>query len=151
MTEKREENLNKALRLFICTERLHHSVFDRRASQFGLHRSQHRMIMRLCKAGKAMTQKELANIMEISPAAVAVTLKRLEDDGYITRKESLKDSRANEIQVTEKAKQLAVESEKVFKSIDNTMFEALDDKELEHFTACLEKMQKSLREMEVKL
>ncbi len=151
MTKKREETLTKALRLFICTERLHHSVFDRKASQFGLHRSQHRMIMRLCKAEKPLSQRELATAMEISPAAVAVTLKRLEDDGYVIRKESEKDSRANEIQVTEKARQLAGESKKVFKSIDDKMFESLDDAELERFAACLEKMQKSLKEMEGKL
>ena len=148
MTKSRENNLAKALSLFIHTERLHHSVFDRKASQFGLHRGQHRMIMRLCCAEKSVTQKEIAAEMEISPAAVTVTLNRLEADGYVVRKESEKDSRANEIAVTEKAKKLAVESKRVFKAIDNKMFEQLDDTELAMFTACLEKMQKSLKELE---
>lgn len=149
MTETREERLGKALKLFICTERLHHSVFDRKAAQFGMHRSQHRMLMFLCRKGNPMSQKELAEAMEISPAAVAVAIKRLEEDGYVIRKASENDSRVNEIHVTEKAKSLATESRRVFKNIDDTMFETLDDDELSLFITCLEKMQISLKNMEV--
>ncbi len=149
MLNKREEQLSRAMKLFICTERLHHSVFDRNAAQFGLHRSQHRMLMFLCKGDRTVSQKELAEAMEISPAAVTVAIKRLEEDGYVVRIDSEKDSRVNEIYVTEKAKKLASESRRVFKNIDDTMFETLSDTELTQFIACLEKMQASLKNMEV--
>ncbi len=149
MTKKREERLGKALKLFICTERLHHSVFDRKAAQFDMHRSQHRMLMFLCRACHPMSQKELAEALEISPAAVAVAIKRLEEDGYVVRKSSDTDNRVNEIHVTDKAKSLATESRRVFKEIDNAMFETLSDEELSQFIACLEKMQASLKNMEV--
>ncbi len=149
MLKNKEERLGRALKLFICTERLHHSVFDRKATQFGMHRSQHRMLMRLCRNGQPMSQKALAEAMEISPAAVAVAIKRLEDDGYVVRKDSEKDSRVKEIHVTDKATSLANESRRVFKNIDDTMFEAFSDEELEQFISCLEKMQTSLKNMEV--
>lgn len=145
MQENKNAALEKAIKLFICTERLHRCVFDRKASRFNMHRSQHRMIMHLTRKNKPVSQKELAAEFEISPAAVAVACKKLEAQGYITREASPADNRVNNLLVTEKGKELADESLRVFSSVDMAMFSGLTAEELECFITCLEKMQHNLK------
>lgn len=142
-----EETLDKAIKLFIHTERLHRCVFDRKAVRFGLHRSQHRMLMLLCRKQAPVSQKLLAKELEISPAAVAVALNKLEELELITRKPSEGDSRVNEITATEKGRSLAEQSRKVFFEIDKAMFAGLDEQTLENFIFCFEKMQENLKSM----
>lgn len=145
--ESYENTLDKAIKLFIHTERLHRCVFDRKAVRFGLHRSQHRMLMLLCRKQDAVSQKVLAKELEISPAAVAVALNKLEELELITRTPSDEDSRVNEITATEKGRNLAEQSRKVFCEIDKAMFVGLDEKTLENFIFCFEKMQENLKSM----
>lgn len=148
MENKGSENtLDKAIKLFIRTERLHRCVFDRKAVRFGLHRSQHRMLMLLYRKQTAVSQKDLAKELEISPAAVAVALNKLEELELITRKPSHEDSRVNEIAATEKGRGLAEESRKVFMEIDKAMFAGIDEQTLETFIYCFEKMQQNLKSM----
>lgn len=142
-----ENTLNKAIKLFICTERLHHCVFDRIAARFGLHRSQHRMLMLLSRKQQAVSQKSLAEELEISPAAVAVQLKKLESMGFVTRVAAEEDSRVNNITVTEKGRALTEESRRVFFEIDKAMFADIDKNTLESFISCFEKMQDNLKSM----
>jgi len=142
-----ENTLNKAIKLFICTERLHHCVFDRMSARFGLHRSQHRMLMLLSRKQQAVSQKRLAEELEISPAAVAVQLKKLEAMGLVTRVAAEKDSRVNNITLTENGRALTEESRRAFFEIDKAMFADVDEKTLESFIACFEKMQYNLKSM----
>lgn len=143
----KENSLDKAIRLFIRTERLHRCVFDRKAVRFGLHRSQHRMLMHLSCKCRGISQKHLADEMEISPAAVAVALKKLEGLGFVTRCSSDGDGRVNNIMITEKGRELTEESRKVFREIDKAMFEGIDENTLQNFVACVEKMQENLKSM----
>ncbi len=147
MSGSREATLEKAIKLFICTERLHHYVFDRKISRFNMHRSQHRMILHLSRKNAPVSQKELADEFEISPAAVAVACKKLEAQGYITRTASETDNRVNELLVTPKGKALAEETKRFFYGMDLEMFKGLSEEELKTFTACLEKMQENLKNM----
>lgn len=142
-----ENTLDKAIKLFIRTERLHRCVFDRKAVRFGLHRSQHRMLMHLSCKPSAISQKHLADELEISPAAVAVALKKLEDMGFVARTSSDDDSRVNNITITDKGRELTEASRKAFREIDVAMFEGLDKQTLESFIACFEKMQENLKSM----
>ena len=139
-----DATLEKAIKLFICTERLHRCVFDRKVSRFNLHRSQHRMLMHLNRKNAPVSQKQLADEFQISPAAVAVSCKKLEALGFISREVSQNDNRVNNLTVTQKGKELAEESKRVFNGIDTAMFAGLTVKELKGFVSCLEKMQVNL-------
>ncbi len=141
----REAALERATKLFFTTERLHHCVFDRKVACFNMHRSQHRMLMHLCRKNGPVSQKELAEEFEISPAAVAVACKKLEAMGYITREAAENDNRVNNLRVTDKGKELAEASKRLFGSIDTAMLEGLSKSELEGFISCLEKMQNNLK------
>ena len=75
----------EAMGLLLLVTRLHHSEIERRIASLGIHHSQNRMLLRLSCGDGTNSQRELADAMNISPAAVTATLKALEREGYITR------------------------------------------------------------------
>lgn len=102
MTNEKKET--SVLRSFILTDRMHRRLFESKMAGIGIHRSQHRVLMYLFKhLPDAPSQKELAEHFDISPAAIAVTLKKLENAGYITRAALENDNRVNTVIPTEKA------------------------------------------------
>ena len=87
----------RAVGLLIRVMRRHHACVERRIGDLSIHHGQHRMLMKLaCRQGDIPSQKELAEIMGISPAAVTATLKKLEREEYIARSMTDEDNRRNE-------------------------------------------------------
>jgi Transcriptional regulators len=71
-------------------------------SPYNLHFSEWGVILTLMEKG-AMTQRELASYLHIEPSAVSRTLGRLQNKGYIKRKEGV-DRRERQVLLTELAK-----------------------------------------------
>ena len=140
------ETARRTVGMFIKTDRLHRKAFENLVKGLGIHRSQHRMLMHIAK-DSGMSQTELAAHLEISPAAVAVAIKKLEADGYIERKPAENDSRFNEIKITKKGRDIVNVSERHFKNIDIAMLDGIDEDMLEGFMECLEIMQKNLKSL----
>lgn len=135
----------KVIQEFIRTDRLHRQLVEARiTNDVGLHRSQHVMLMHLSHAKEPPSQKELACHFDISPAAVTVTLNRLECGGYITRSNPEGDNRSNRIAITEKGRSAVQCSEELFSRIDSTMVAGISKEQLAVFLQTLETMQKNL-------
>lgn len=132
----------------IQTTRLHRNVIERFAASINLHSSGHRMLMYLSLFDKIPSQKELAQHFDISSAAVATTLKKLEADGYIERNKN-QDIRYNEISITKLGKSTAAETEKYFRYVDTAALKGVSDEELDLFVKLLDKMQENLRNSEI--
>ena len=143
------EKPQNAVHGFIYTHRMHRRTVDKAVVSAGieLHRSQHMLLMHLHRSGESFSQKELAEHLGISPAALAVKIKRLENDGLIVRKKTENDSRANAVSITEKGKEILDKTHKLFLGIDKRMISGIDDSELKVFERCLGKMQKNLQEI----
>lgn len=133
-----------AIHLFIRVSHMHHAAIEGRVSKLGFHHSQHRMLMHLARYEHIPSQKELADAMGISPAAVATTLKRLEKEGYIARTVTDEDNRRNEIRITDAGIAAVGESRALFEAVDRRMFSGLTEEELKTFTALLERMRDNL-------
>jgi len=131
--------------MFMKTDRLHRKAFEGLVSRLGIHRSQHIMLMHLAK-DEGMSQKALAEHLQISDAAVAVTIKKLEAGGYIEKRASENDGRYNNIKITGKGREIVSASEKFFTAVDLAMTKGISDEMLECFVLCLEMMQKNLCE-----
>ena len=133
----------------MCADITHRKAIERWATDAGMHRSQHRMLLYLSKKESSPSQKELAEKFDISPAAVAVTLKKLESDGYIERGKCSEraDSRYNEIKITEQGRQATIQSRKYFQHVDTEAFRDFSDEELELVTSLLSRMQQNLRDI----
>ena len=139
-------DINKVIEKFIATDRLHHTLLEKQVSKGSLHRSQHHFLLYIYKSGRPLTQKEIAEHFEVSPAAVAVALKKLENSKLVIRDASKEDMRCNRVRVTEKGIKTLQETKTLVDKVDSNMFKDFSAEELTLFYQCLEKIQKNLSE-----
>ena len=131
---------------FMHINRMHHKQAEKMLSKTGVHRNQHMLLMHLYRTNEAPSQKELANCFKISPAAVAVSLKKLENEGYILRNTSENDNRYNEITISEKGKGVVDMSKEILDSLDERSFGNLNSEEKETLAFLLDKVIDNLKE-----
>lgn len=140
----RKDKFKQCMHLFMKCNRLHHALVETKVSALGLHRSQHSMLLTINFNGN-ISQKELAKRMEISPAAVTVTLKKLEAQGFIERAQSEDDSRVNNITVTEKGRDIICQTGAIFEEVDEKTFAGFSEEELEEFLSYLRRVSSNLK------
>ena len=136
--------LKDVVHLLIRAVKMHHCLVEAQVSGLGVHHSQHRMLMHLSKYEKIPSQKDISDALRISPAAVAVTLKRLEKDGYIERSMTDEDNRRNEIRITDEGRRMVEVSRCIFEGSDGVMFEGLSHEEISSFASMLERITQNL-------
>ena len=129
---------------FLAALKLHNALVESRINKLGLHRSQHQMLCTI-KYNDHICQKDLAGHLEISPAAAAVTLKKLESMGLVERCSCNDDNRMNTIELTQKGEDIVVKSGELFTAVDNATFEDFTNEDFETFEALVEKMKKTLK------
>lgn len=113
----------------------------------GLHRAQHRMLMTLSDC-PVTSQIELANILEVSAATVAVSLKKLEKGGYIQKTQQEQDSRVRFVELTEKGRGVVEESKEIFHQMDAKLLEGFDKEQLEVLQSLLGQMYRNAKNIE---
>ena len=134
-----------AARMLIRLMRRHHACVERQISDMGIHHSQHRTLMQLARRQEDIpSQKELAEIMGVSPAAVTTILKKLEKEGYVSRSATDEDNRRNEIRITEEGLAKVTESRAFFEATDRAMFEGFSPEEMEQFVSFIRRMDRNL-------
>ncbi len=143
------ERVRHATMLFMATTHRHRRVVDKFVVEdLGISNSQHRLLMHLYRTDCTPSQTELAHTFEVSSAAIAVALKKLEKSGYIRRCSAIDDSRYNEITLTDRGLDLVQKTYHMFTAADVAMFESFSESELENFITCLEKMKATLKAIE---
>ena len=125
----------------------HKSAIDQYVDETRLHKSQHRLLMSLAALGDRVSQKKLADYLNITPAAVAVTLKKLEKNGLVTKTISDEDNRFNNVTITEKGKKIVKESQKVFQNTDDVMFKDFTEEEILQLEGFMDRIQKNLSDV----
>lgn len=92
-----------------------------------------------------ITQSELRNKIGSEASTVSNMLRKLEQDGIVYREKSQTDSRATNIYVTEKGKQLRKPVEQMWKEHEEKLFTGLLDEELLLLRRLLLQMEENLR------
>ena len=144
----KEEKYRSIMGKLMTVMRDHKSVVDSYVDETKLHKSQHRLLMTLSRLGNNVSQRDLAEKLNITPAAVAVTLKKLEKNGLVGRKIAEKDNRFNEVVLTDMGKKIVKESHKVFKYADEKMFDGFSNEELDAFEAYVDRIKANLEKEE---
>ncbi len=134
------------MKLLIFISQLHRRKMDDLFRGTGLHRAQHRMLMTL-STREFNSQSELAAALEVSTATVAVSLKKLERDGYIRKSTKEKDSRANFVQLTEKGRKVVADSREIFEYIDRESLRGFGEQDISLLCQFLERIYDNLSEI----
>lgn len=138
------ENTKQLVHAFIAASKMHHRAIENAVRGMKIHHSGHRLLVYLSRCEIMPSQKEIAARFEISPAAVANSLKKLEKDGYITRTTDNGDTRCNRIAITEKGRSILDESKTLFEAVDEKMLEGLNENERTLLFSCLSRMKQNL-------
>ena len=142
-----ENKLALAIEMMIRTDRMHKALIDSRVKEIGIHRTQHRILMNLARCEKLPSQKELAEQLDVTPAAVTGALKKIERDGYVERTLG-HDNRYNELRITDKGRELVKLTRQLFSETDISIFEGFSDEELDSYISSLEKLQANIKKQQ---
>ena len=123
----KSEEISLLLREFLMYHRINHQRF---LEDLDLYYGQPILLMHLYDKGEA-TQKELAGYLNCSPAAVAVSIKRLERKGLLEKRVDNTDMRYNKITLTEEGKKRALAARAGLDRIDRRCFDGFLQDELD--------------------
>ncbi|UKS27844.1 MarR family transcriptional regulator [Paenibacillus sp. HWE-109] len=107
--------------------------------EYEIGRGQHIFINALYRED-GLTQEELADHLKIDKGTTAKALKKLEEQGYITRTVSEKDKRCNEVHLTDKALLIKEDVRKVLTDWRERLTYGMSDEEKALALTILEKM-----------
>ncbi len=121
----------------------HRRALDQASLKTGLCRSQHHLLMSVSRM-RLSSQKELAARLDLTPAAVTQSLKKLEKGGYVRRVTDPSDNRCHQIDLSEKGEAVLRQSIEIFHRVDTEMFAHCSAEEKQILLRCLDKMYESL-------
>lgn len=119
----------RVLDLFRQTDQMLKRVLSKKVEHTGLYRSQHRLLMYLGRHPDC-SQTAIAEKMDISPAAVAVSMKKLEKAGYIRRQSDAEDNRINHVAITDKGKEAINNSFVYFQEVEDALCGGFTEEEI---------------------
>lgn len=105
------------------------------------------ILMTLCHAeghGKPISQRELARMLRLSPATVAVSLQNMEKCGYVLREVDPNDARRNLLSLTPKGRDAVDQCGNAFQAVDEQMLSGFTPEEQEQLGAFFIRMLKNL-------
>ena len=126
-------------------DRYHKTLIDAQVSRLGIHRSQLQMLMHLHFCKEVPTQEKIAKTMEISPAAVAATLKKMEAAGLVERGVRKENGREKEVRLTPEGEEIVNISFELFDAADNVIADGFSDKELDNLEKYLDRVTDNLK------
>lgn len=121
----------------------HRRILEQRMKGTGVYRGQHQILMILSEHSNT-SQKELAQRLFVSTATIAVSVKKLEKGGYITRLVDQEDNRANRLCLTEKGRDMVIYSQQYFRNVEVQMFDGFEEKELSAMAGYLDRIYENL-------
>ena len=138
-----QETYKRINQRLMCIDRRRRQIGESAMAELDIQPSQHFVLVWLKHMGRAASQAKLAQMMQVSPASVARSLKNLDRDGYIARSGGA-DSRCNEIAITPKGEGVLSQSLELFQDMDARSFAGFSPQELAQMDALLEKYLENL-------
>ena len=125
------------------TARVMRRDFDRRASALGVTRAQWRVLLRL--GGTAdVRQVDLAEALDVEPITLCRMIDRLEDAGLVERRKNEIDRRAWNIHLTDKAKPLMQELQRLGDQFHEDVLAGVSRRDKQHALAVLGRIRSNI-------
>ncbi len=112
--------------------------------QLGLHYGQPLMLM-IIQDHQPLYQKDLASHMNVTPASVTVSLKRMEKNGWLTRIADREDQRCTAIRLTPKGEELACRCKEEIDKIDRERYVGFSEEEMAQLADFYRRMNANLQ------
>lgn len=117
----------------------HRGVVQEYLDQLGLYVGQPRFLFQLYR-NPGMTQRDLSLALKLSKETVSVTVRRLEQAGYLERVSDPNDKRSRLLYLSEQGEVLMPELTENFNAINERMFSKLDPYEIKTLESLYKKM-----------
>ena len=130
--------------LFVDIHRFLSRNFEAKVGHLGLTRVQLRVLFTLDRAGGGISQTELADLLEMEKAPLGKIIDRLEDGGWVVRKNHPKDRRAKLVSVTSKIDRFADQIATAAKATFAQMLQGVRQSELKELIARLDRLKRNL-------
>jgi DNA-binding MarR family transcriptional regulator len=135
--------LRELVRQLISISVIHRCQITRSAAKVGLYFGQP-SILQYVIDNPGCSQKDLAEANHISPASAAVSLKRIEKAGLITRTPDADDSRKNHLHVTPKGMDALKQFRKICDTTDKEMFKGFSQEDMDTLHSLLTRLHDNL-------
>lgn len=136
-------DLRNIIRQFNLLSCVHRYYISKASSNCGVYRGQPPIMDYLTEHGES-TQRDIADALRISPASVAVSVKRMVKAGLLEKTADENDLRFNKIKMTPKGKAVNRACCEEFGSIDRQMFTGFSEEELGQFSEYLRRIYDNL-------
>ncbi len=127
--------------------RLHAKRADRFMERFGLYRGQ-AILLKILSEKDGLTHSEIAEKLEISPAAATKVIKRMDALHYVWRQPDPTDERISRVFIQEEGAAVVQQIENTFEQIDQILLSHLTPEEQRTLIQLLWKVYNSLLEHE---
>ena len=125
--------------------RLRRTVMDRKMKPMGITRSQWWVLTNLSRhEGDALTQVELARLLDVGKVTVGGLIDRLEENGLVERTPDPNDRRVRRITVSPKGRKLVDEMQAVALELNNQSMVGVSEQEKKVLVDILSKMKENL-------
>ncbi len=111
--------------------------------ELGLGPGQPRLLANLAGHG-TVSQKQLAEWLEVDPSAVCRMLDTLERGGFVTRRADRTDRRADAVGITEKGRRAVEEWQRIGRDVDRQILRGFSEEEIRQFAGFLERVRGNL-------
>lgn len=127
-----------------CFFRLRRRTMQRYFQSIGMFNGHPHLLFHI-RRQPGITQKELADHMEIAPATVAVSIRRLESAGLVQRQGDDKDKRVVHLYLTDKGVEMDEQCRRGRDFMMNTLYQGLTPEEQDTLYTLLGKMHQNLQ------
>ncbi len=128
----------------------YNACMQKTLAKYGLYPGQPQMLFGIREL-QSPTQNELAAYLNVSKASAGVSLRRLEQAGFVKRVRDKKDTRCVRIALTQKGNEYARWCDIDFEMIFTTMLEDFEGEDVSHALDMLRRMDKSLSGLKERL
>lgn len=122
---------------------LHRLQIHKAAATSGLYLGQLPILEAICE-NQNCTQKQLSDILHVSPPSIATSVKRLQKMGLVQKIADENDLRYTHIILTPKGKEISLKCRQLFDQKDTQMFKGFSEAECEELSKYIERLIENL-------
>lgn len=116
------------------------------SAQRGINSTYAKIIMMLSHNPNGVIQNEIVENTNLKPSTISLTLKTLEQMGYLTRENSVDDNRKTIVKITPLGENYDLEIRECFKIVEEELIKDIPASELQLFKTIIAKMRKNLQQ-----